>query len=310
LYHEKTSIAARGKWRGILSALGVPENMLVNKHGPCPLCGGTDRFRWDNKDRNGTYICSNCGAGDGMALALGWTGRTFAEVAAEIDRLLGNVKEDPLARPLLDEDQRRAMLRKVWAETAQAAKGDLVDLYLAARKIDQPTYPASIRFGSALADGDGGVKPALVAVVSDASGKPASLHRTFLRRDGSAKADMPSPRKMMPGELPDGACVRLSDYTGGCMGIAEGLETALSASRLFDVPVWSAINANLLEKWTPPDGCDEVAIFGDNDANFTGHAAAYRLAKKLAMTGKKVTVHFPQTVGHDWNDVLVTGARI
>ena len=45
---------ASGRWHGILTALGVPQEFLTGKHGPCPICGGKDRFRFDNKNGRGT----------------------------------------------------------------------------------------------------------------------------------------------------------------------------------------------------------------------------------------------------------------
>ena len=58
---------AQGRWQGILAELGLSD-YLSGKHGPCPICGGKDRFRWDNKGGNGTYFCNQCGAGDGFKL--------------------------------------------------------------------------------------------------------------------------------------------------------------------------------------------------------------------------------------------------
>ena len=49
-------------------SLGVPAKALTNRHGPCPVCGGKDRFRFDDKGGRGTWICSTCGAGDGIEL--------------------------------------------------------------------------------------------------------------------------------------------------------------------------------------------------------------------------------------------------
>ncbi len=89
---------ARGRWPSILIALGVESRFLRNVHGPCPLCGGKDRFRFDDKDGSGSWYCNDCGAGDGMRLALEWTGKEFKEVAAEIDRLAGNVPTGPGSR--------------------------------------------------------------------------------------------------------------------------------------------------------------------------------------------------------------------
>jgi putative DNA primase/helicase len=52
----------RHRWLDILTGLGVPAKFLRNKHGPCPMCGGKDRFRFDDKDGKGTFFCNGCGA--------------------------------------------------------------------------------------------------------------------------------------------------------------------------------------------------------------------------------------------------------
>ena len=57
---------AVGKWQSIFSSLGI--DVGNGKHCPCPVCGGKDRFRFDNKDGRGTYICNQCGSGDGLEL--------------------------------------------------------------------------------------------------------------------------------------------------------------------------------------------------------------------------------------------------
>lgn len=307
-FHDKTDHAARGKWKGILLQLGVPAESLTGKHSQCPLCQSKDNFRFDNKDQRGTWICT-CGAGNGMQLAISYTGKTFADVASQIDGMLGNVKPDAPSKPAMTDDERTKALRAVWANTAPVQPGDLAHAYLTARGVGELIYPKALRFGPALMDGEGGVRPCMVGIVSDVTGKPVTLHRTFLRPDGLAKAEMSSPRKLMPGDIPEGSAVRLSEYTGGALGIAEGIETALSASALFDMPVWAAISAPILAKWIPPEGCEEVAIFADNDPKFGGQAAAYALAHRLAVGGQKrkpihVTVHVAKLPGTDFNDEL------
>jgi len=302
-FHQPTRDVARGKWRGILMELGVPSAALTGKHGSCPLCGGTDRFRWDNKEGSGSYICSGCGAGDGMKLAMEYTGREFRDVAAQIDRLVGNIKPEAI-QPQMSDAKRRDYLRDVYRATTRAAPGDLVHRYLEARGVGELVYPDVLRFAPKLADGDGGLRPCMVAMVSGPDGKPVTMHRTFLAPDGSGKAEMASPRKIMPGELPDGACVRLGEYVpGGPLGVAEGIETALSASALWDMPVWATISTAMMKRWAAPEGCEEIAVFADNDEKFGGLAAAYALAHRLACAGLHVTVHAPPEPG-DWNDYL------
>ncbi len=313
MYHRKTSEAAKGQWRGILATLGVPETALKDKHGPCPMCGGVDRFRFDNKEGKGTWICTHCGAGDGMNLAIAYTGKEYRDVASEVDTILGNHKFEPdKPKHEMTDEQRRTALREVYSSSKPVQHGDLVSQYLEARGVGEIVFPDALRFAPSLRDGEGAVRPAMVALVGRPDqGKMDTLHRTYLRPDGKAKAEMASPRKMMPGEMPDGACVMLSKWTGrGTLGIAEGIETAMSASALYDVPVWAAINSTMLAKWLPPESCDEVVIFGDNDAKFGGQAAAYKLAHRIAVKGIEVAVKIPEAVGDDWNDVLSRRVRV
>lgn len=304
---QNTTAAAKGKWRGILLQLGLPERALSGNHGPCPMCCGKDRFRWDNKGGNGSYICGQCGAGDGMKLAMEYTGKKFADVASDIDGLLGNIKFDP--KPLragMTDDQRKNMLRDTWRATQPIEVGDVAHKYLATRKIDELVYPSALRFAPQLRDGEGGIRPCMVAMVGvHGQEKFVSMHRTFLKPDGTGKAEMPSPRKLCAGTLPDGSCVMLSEYVGGPLGIAEGIETAMSASAIFSMPVWAAINSNMMGKWLPPEGCQEVVIYGDNDSKFGGQSAAYGLAHKLAVKGFDVSVMIPDQQGKDWADVYI-----
>ena len=44
---------AQGRWRSILTVLGIDERALSGKHGPCPMCGGKDRFRFDDREGRG-----------------------------------------------------------------------------------------------------------------------------------------------------------------------------------------------------------------------------------------------------------------
>jgi len=83
--------AARGQWESLLPALGirVPRR---GKHGPCPVCGGTDRFHFDDKEGRGTWHCRQCDgkqAGDGLDLVAKVTGKSLNEAAQEVALALG-----------------------------------------------------------------------------------------------------------------------------------------------------------------------------------------------------------------------------
>ena len=63
-----TADRARNQWPEILPLLGVEARFLTGRHGPCPMCGGKDRFRFTDKDGDGWYYCNQCGPGSGLLL--------------------------------------------------------------------------------------------------------------------------------------------------------------------------------------------------------------------------------------------------
>jgi len=79
---------ARGQWPYILESSGINLSYLRNKHGSCPICGGVDRFRFDNKNGRGTFICNQCGAGDGIKLLMLYRGFDFKEALNFIEHCL------------------------------------------------------------------------------------------------------------------------------------------------------------------------------------------------------------------------------
>ena len=300
-----TKDAARGKWKGILATLGVNPSHLSGKHGPCPMCGGKDRFRFDNKGGDGTYFCSGCGAGNGFDLLRGVHNWDFKTAAQEVDRIVHNVPAEPVKQAMCD-NNRRDMLNRLWASGLTIRSDNPASRYLGNRHVLLPQNADCLRYVERCPipkDQGGGFAPAMIAMVSNAAGGPTNIHRTFLRPDGSGKADLDEPRALMPGSIPDGAAIRLASVYGERLGIAEGIETALAAGRRFNVPTWAAINSTILAKWWPPAGVTEVVIFGDNDPKFGGARAAYALANRLAVKGIKVSVEIPPTVGTDWADV-------
>lgn len=294
---------AQGRWKSILTVMGMDERALSGKHGPCPMCGGRDRFRFDDKDGRGTYFCSGCGAGDGVQLAMSITGLSFRDVAAEVERIAGTVKPTAIRTERTDEDKLSA-LRRVFRESRPIERGDEACRYLAGRGLRLYDLPESIRLHPGMPYRDGGAVlgtfPTMLATVTDAAGRALSMHRTFIQ-DGR-KAPVPAPKKLMQGLPLSGAAIRLTPVSRS-LGIAEGIETALAVSELFEVPTWSCISTSGIETFEPPEGVEHVVIFADHDANFAGQAAAYRAAHRLALKGIEVEVCIPPRPG-DWLDEL------
>lgn len=292
---------ANGRWPGILANFGLDEHALSGRHGPCPVCDGRDRFRFDDKDGRGTFYCSQCGAGDGFDLLRLVKGWSFREAAEQVRQVVGSIGAS-VSRPVVSTDDKLAQCKRIWSESKSVIAGDPVSLYLA-RRIGLEIIPACLRYHPALPyrqdDGSTSKHPAMISKVTALDGAGTALHRTYLASDGQ-KASVPTCKKVL-GSLPAGAAVRLSSACS-TIGIAEGVETALSASMAFGLPVWSAISAGGLEKWTPPDGTNRVVIFGDNDLSGTGQSAAWSLAKRLIAAGVAVDVEIPPKTGTDWAD--------
>lgn len=82
--------AARGRWESVLAGFGVRTELLTGRHGPCPGCGGRDRFRFDDKEGEGTFICSQGGggnlSGNGLTLLQHVTGWEWKRCVEEIGR--------------------------------------------------------------------------------------------------------------------------------------------------------------------------------------------------------------------------------
>src|SRR5437763_6046736 len=106
---------ARHRWREILPRLGIETRFLTNSHGPCPLCGGKDRYRFDDKDGSGSYYCHQCGAGRGLLLVRKKNGWSFKEACDQIDKIVGlGPPQPPQAEaPKADTKARRAAIERL-----------------------------------------------------------------------------------------------------------------------------------------------------------------------------------------------------
>jgi putative DNA primase/helicase len=301
----------RGKWPAILTELGVPARFLKASHGPCPICGGRDRFRFDDREGRGTWICSKCGAGDGFTLLQKLNGWDFVEAKEAVLVIAPGARKATVFRRNEDDTLKR-MIDGLWTSGFDLRRGDPVSLYLSKRGIKflpkHLRYVERCRFQ--VRGGEPSWMPAMVAKVTGPDGAMVNAHRTYITIDGN-KADVVPCRKMMPGNVPNGSAIRLWPETSS-LGIAEGIETAISAAILFKMPVWSVINTSGMMGFVPPIEVSNFHIFADNDRNFAGQSAAYSLAhrlRNLPSAPSTIEVHVPETEGTDWNDVLIERSK-
>ena len=173
--------------------------------------------------------------------------------------------------------------------------------YLEARACLLPPADGHLRFLPVLGHPCGYKGPALVALVTDAlSAEPISLHRTWIRPDGS-KAPVDLPRLLLKDHSKAGGVIRLwqKDCATSCLGIAEGIETALSLAHGM-TPAWACIDAGNLAAFPLIDGVDQLVIAADNDP--TGRNAAATCAERWTLSGRKVRIVTAEYAGSDLND--------
>jgi hypothetical protein len=204
--------------------------------------------------------------------------------------------------------ERISRARAIWAQ-AVPISGTVAEKYLTTRGCSLTAaggVAEALRFHPHCPFGADRV-PAMVALMTHAiSGEPRGVHRTALMDDGSGKRIMPDgiSAKRMFG-LAKGAAVKLG-HSDPRMGIAEGIETALSAQRIFDMPVWACLSAGGIAGFPIINGLEHLTIFADHDK--AGIRAAVACARHYQKNGIKVEVRRPTRPGDDWNAYLLREA--
>jgi len=293
---------ARNRWREILPQLGIETQFLTNKPGPCPLCGGRDRYRFDDKDGSGSYYCNRCGAGVGLILIRklkGWDHKTACD---EVDRIIGRgpAPSAQASPPTNAAKERARRIARIEQRLAEANEPRVVDAFLHKRRITVTStalrgHPACPYF-----DDDRkfvGNYPAVVAPILAADGSLESAALIY-----SAAAPKPRKKFMPVVNTINGGAVRLHDPVDR-IGVAEGIATAMAATQLFGVPTWAALSDSGMKAWSPPPGIERVTIFADHDKSHAGQVAAYTLAQRLNLV-VAVEVRMPHVIGTDFADLL------
>ena len=197
--------------------------------------------------------------------------------------------------------ERQSEAQAIW-DKCRSAKGTHAEAYLRARGIRTP-IPDEIRFHPELLFSPTKQKyPAMVARLSDNSGFCA-IQRTYLDHKEPKKADIESPKRTKGAML--GAAVRLRP-AGTILGLAEGIETALSARQIFSIPTWATLSAMRLSKIDIPPGVEHIMLFAD--AGKVGRDEAFKASDHYEQCGFRTEVITPQAhfskADSDFNDSL------
>ena len=198
-----------------------------------------------------------------------------------------------------DDEQRIARALASWSEV-QPLRGTLAEEYLRSRCIEVPDAALDVLGFHPACPWEQGRMPALVALVRDIiTSEPIGIHRTALT-DDARKLGSP---KMMG--LKKGGAIKLSGrVVTSELAIAEGVETALSATLLGFGPAWSVIDAGGLSKFPVLPGIERLTVAVDHDVKGAGQRAAAETKARWEAAGLRVRTIMSLTPGHDFNDVL------
>ncbi|EBH3477918.1 DNA primase [Salmonella enterica subsp. enterica serovar Bareilly] len=285
---------ACGHWPRILPALGV--KVIKNRHQSCPVCGGSDRFRFDDKEGRGTWFCNQCGAGDGLKLVEKVFGVSASEAAGKVNAVTGNLP--PVAPEVIAAAE---------AETEADRKAAAA---LAVRLMDK-TRPAT---GNAYLTRKG--FPALECLTLTAVHKTGGV--TFRAGDvvvplydntgalvNLQLINSEGLKRTLKGGQVKGAChvIEGKKQAGKRLWIAEGYATALTVHHLTGETVMVALSsvnllslASLARQKHP--AC-QIVLAADRDLNGNGQSKAAAAAD--ACEG---IVALPPVFG-DWNDAFM-----
>ena len=285
---------ACGHWPRILPALGV--KVIKNRHQSCPVCGGSDRFRFDDKEGRGTWFCNQCGAGDGLKLVEKVFGVTPPEAAGKVNAVTGNlppVAPEVIAAAEAETEADRKAAAALAVRLMEKTRPATGNAYLTRKG-----FPALECLTLTTLHKTGGVTfragDVVVPLYEDTG---ALVNLQLINADGL--------KRTLKGGQVKGAChvIEGKKQAGKRLWIAEGYATALTVHHLTGETVMVALSsvnllslASLARKKYP--AC-QIVLAADRDLNGDGQGKAAAAAD--ACEG---VVALPPVFG-DWNDAFI-----
>jgi phage/plasmid primase-like uncharacterized protein len=286
--------------------------------GPCPVCGGRDRFIVTPGKK--LWHCRGCNDGGNVIdLVLHIDGGEFLEAVKTLTGKRPELRDNAsIARMQARERERQELeAHEKAADTAFALQrwnegvciwDTPAQTYLASRHCDG-LFPldrdAVFRFHPACVFG-GQQLPCLLSLLRNVdTDEPQAVHRTALTSDGQ-KID----RKMLGPKA--GAAIKLwpQSAVSNRLVVGEGIETTLSAALHIKhrgsplQPAWACVDAGNLAALPVLPGVQHLTILVDNDKSNTGQEKARECSRRWASSGRDVIRLTPNKTGIDFNDIV------
>ncbi|MDW5511898.1 primase-helicase zinc-binding domain-containing protein [Serratia proteamaculans] len=296
-----TSRAATGHWPVLLPALGI-HITAGGRAQPCPVCGGKDRFRFDNLQGRGTWFCNQCGGGDGLNLVEKALDVTTKEAAVKVAGVLGEPSGSALPEYNPQQEQQdKAQARNNAAQQARqllaSARQQAGNTYLTAK--GWPDSDTLTLQGPSMRVGGITYQPGdLLLPLTDSAGDVVNVQLINAAGD----------KRTLAGGQAKHACHFLPGQDNAVIWLTEGYATGLTVHQLTGESVCVALSANNLPAMAQqlraqyPDAL--LLLAADNDENGTGQA---RAAEAAQLSGGKPAL--PSETG-DWNDVYLQQGKL
>ncbi len=268
----------------------------VERSGPCPKCGGVDRFSVNVQKQ--VFNCRGCGiGGDVVTLVQHLDGVGFAEACDTLSRHTPPLRKYS-QRPALKNEYLRDQHRKaewLWSRRKPIVQDSPPALYLAKRGYNG-LVPATLGYLPARAPHPASMISAF-AITNEPEpgvlGAPkivTGAHLTLLTAAGEKAPNADGKAKIMVGTC-KGAPIVISppaDLLG--MAVTEGIEDGLTVHRATGLGVWAAGAADFMPALAPliPDYIEAVTVYAHDDE--AGQRGALDLARALHARGIEVFV--------------------
>jgi putative DNA primase/helicase len=278
--------------RGIILRGRRPERC-----GPCPRCGGRDRFAINVTKQ--VWNCRGCGkGGDVIDLVRHLDGIDYRAARALVGEVQARPPQPAPARPISDGIE-------LW-RAAVPITGTAAESYLRRRGLDHCDPDGRVlRFHADCPFGPGVTHPCMLGLYRSVIGDhPVGIHRTALDAAGQKIG------RMALGRIGGGA-IKLTDDAEVTQGlaIAEGVETALAGMALGFKPAWAVGFAGGIRAFPVLAGVETLTIFVDNDCpdnqgRRAGPDAARECSDRWTAAGREVHRVIPRRQGADMGNLL------
>jgi hypothetical protein len=273
-----------------LGGAGLKRVSASELTGPCPKCGGRDRFAVNVKRK--IWNCRGCGRGGGpIDLVMNTNNVDFLVAVAFLaceSTPPKPARVRPAASPDNGDNQEKALA--LWREGVDP-HGTRVEIYLLGRelKLDHRVAGEVLRWHPR-------TRAMLALFRSTQTGRPQALSRTFFDRDGKKLE-----RRFLGPVW--GAAVMLDafDEVLGSLHVCEGVETGMAARQLGLRPCWALGSASAVAAFPILGGVQSLTLLQENDD--ASERACEASAARWHAAGREVFINQP-TAGKDLNDAI------